>query len=35
MHVRFIRVVRPAAKLQIRNRRFSTISERYDMVELE
>jgi hypothetical protein len=35
MHVCLIRVVRPAAKLQIRNGRFSTISEGHDMVELE
>jgi hypothetical protein len=35
MHVCLIRVVRPAAKLQIRNGRFATISEGHDMVELE
>ena len=35
MDVRFTRVVRPATELQIRNGRFSTISEGHDMVELE
>jgi hypothetical protein len=35
MHFRLISIVRAAAELQIRNGRFSTISERHDMVELE